>query len=482
MISNNIQNKAVSFIEPTTAPSQSNDLGDKPLNENDTSTDFQQIANNTITATDKEAPISTEDATKIYQTTQAVIKKLENYNTDENIEITEEDVTDFKDIYLLVLNTVQTQVEDKIDNLTKEIAYLDLSSVNGIEDILTKADLIEGFRELEQATQEGLTQLNTLINPEDSQTTNIDQGLMQDIKFQVNNFMKQQQDTILENRNLEQSTNTLPNNTNFSTIPSTITLEPTTQSDMISMQDLQELKVISYKEAPSINLISPDNTPEEPQNTPAQETELLAIEPQSTEESGALVIEDKPTNHNASHSDSSSPQNQFGAAFANQALVNLAPTNTQNVKIETVNINDLSNYLQDQIETAPTNQAQEIRLQITPDSVGKIDLVITKNEHNEVTVEMSFHSKAGLETIKHELKDAIAELREVLKSKDLDLSKFEVKESSSSHTSYDGSPNTGSSNQAREQQKHKLQNTIPEWVKQKESSSIVSFKEIIEGI
>ena len=478
MISNNFQNQPFSFLDSVaTTHIKSNALDKESIS--DSNSDFEQIANDTITSANKDTKISAEDTAKIYKAAQAVIKKLEDCSEGQTIEITEEEVADFKDVYFLVLNTVQTQVEDKVDSLTKEIAYLDLTSINGIEDILVKANLIEDLRAVGKGAEDGLKQLAALASPEELEANGIDLGLMKDIKFQVNNFMEKTQNEILAN-----------NHSND--IHPEITLAPDLKpnannqgyQDRALIQDLKELKIQSYKEAPSMDTLESIDVELRFAKSDAEENSSPLIEkpePQ-TKEPEILALETNEHSNTSSDSASSSSHDQFGTAFAKPTQVNLDISQKANVKFETVNINDLSNYLKDQIQSAPQNKAQEIRLQITPDSIGKIDLVITKNEHNEISIEMSFHNKAGLDTIKQELKNIIAELREVLKSKDLDLSKFEVKESSSSHTASDGSHNTTSFNQAREQQKHKLQNTIPEWVKSKESTTQASFKQIIEGI
>jgi hypothetical protein len=425
-----------------------------------------------LASADKDTKTSTEDTAKIYKVAQAVIKKLEDYSEDDAIEIKEDEVKDCKDVYLLVLNTVQTQVEDKVDNLTKDIAYLDLNSANGVEDILTKANLIEGLRELEKGVQDALKQLTPLIKPEELEQTSIDPGLKNDIKFQVDNFMAKAQNTILDKISLAPDLE-----------PSDIKIQG--YQDLALIQDLKELKVQSYEEVTTENDIETIVSQESMESSPVLHQEASPITEKleaQIKEPEILAPEASGQESATAHHGDSSAHDQFGAGFASPTQINLVSSEKANVKFETVNINDLSNYLQDQIHEVPQNKSQEIRLQITPDSVGKIDLVITKNERNEVTVQMSFHSREGMDTIKQDLKNTIAELREVLKAKDLDLSKFEVKESSSSRTSYDGSGSTTSFNQAREEQKHKLQNAIPEWVKQKESTTQVSFKQIIEGI
>ncbi len=463
MTTNGINNQTFSFLDSITSNSKPKDLVEKPLLEKQSQQDFEKVADKTFEpqVNDK---TSTRDTVRIYQAAQKAINKLKDDGNE--IDIKEEDVEDCKDVYFLVFNTAQTQIENRIDGLTKEIAYLDLNSANGVEDILTKANLIEGLRGLEQGVQEGLKQLTALTTPEELEPCAIDAGLIQDLKFQVDNFIQEAQDHALANNGTElQLAQDLKasdsQNLNY--------------QDLSLLNDLQHLTVQEYNESSEdsdatdssltelSDILSPDTKAEE---------KLSSKEPE-------ILAGDNPThNHDPAHHG----HQEFGSGLYNPTQVNLASVDKSSIKFETVNIKDLSNYLESQVRDIPQNKTQEIRLQITPDSIGKVDLVITKNEHNEISVQMSFHSKEGLDNIKQDLKNTIAELREVLKSKDLDLSKFEVKESNASRTAYDGGASTGSFNQAREEQKSKLQNTIPEWVKLKESSTQVSFKQVIEGI
>jgi hypothetical protein len=47
MISNNVNNQAFSFLDSVAANPKPNALGDKPALDNDSDTDFEQIANDT---------------------------------------------------------------------------------------------------------------------------------------------------------------------------------------------------------------------------------------------------------------------------------------------------------------------------------------------------------------------------------------------------------------------------------------------------
>lgn len=474
MISKGINNQNLLLIN-TANTSKPNGLGEKPSLENNKDEAFTQVAESTLTTSDETQ--NTKDTVEVYQSAQKLINKLKDYQETNDIEFTEEDkVEDFKDIYFLILNNTQTQLDDKIENLTRDIAYQDLQSEGGIENILTKANLIEGLRDLEQGVKAALEQLNSLTNT--SNEHGLEPSLVNDLKFQVDNFIQKSQDQIINNGDIH-----IANEANLTSDLKTHNQQ--NYQDLLALGKTFKLEIKDYKEItskPEENidptlLINPEET-----NPITQGTSERTNTPKVLEAKQEIHISLAPEQHDSGSAHADSQQQHFGSAFAHNIGTESVLAPSIEVKVETVNIKDLTNYLEVQVQETPVSGTQEIKLQITPDSIGKVDLTISKNENNEITVHMSFHNRDGLESIKHDLKDAIAELREVLKSKNLDLSKFEVQESGTSRTAYDGESNKSSFNQARDEQKQKLQNTIPEWVKQKDSSKHVSFREIVEGI
>lgn len=471
MTPNGINNQVSSFLDSIASKAKANGLGDKPLLEKQSNQGFDKVIDDTVQPQSNDKT-SSRDSADIYKAAQKAIDKLEKYssnNNDDDTDIKEDDDKDYKDVYFVVLNTAQTQIEDRIDHLTKQIAYLDLNSANGVEDILTKANLIEGLRNLEQGVQAALKELNALGSADGSEANTIDPGLMKDLGFQVDNFIQKSQEKTLAKADLSLAPD----------LKASDSQNPSYQ-DLALLKDLKHMTVKDYKEFTE----DTDETNTAPLETletilPKDNSKAESKTTTASKEPEILATESIAHNHDASHP---GHQEQFGSALSNSSQIDFGSTDKVSTQFETVNINDLSNYLEDQVSTIAPNKTQEIKLQITPDSVGKVDLTITKNEHNQVSIEMSFHSKEGLDSVKQDLKNTIAELREVLKSKDLDLSKFEVKESNASRTAYDGESSMNSFNQAREEQKNKLQNTIPEWVRQKESSTKASFKQVIEGI
>ncbi len=469
MTPNGINKQVSSFLDSIASKAKPTGLDVKSVSEKQSNQGFDKVIDDTNEPQKNDKASSRDNIAKIYKAAQRAIDKLKNDDNDEDQNIKEEDVEEHKDVYFLVFNIAQTQVENRIDDLTKQIAYLDLNSANGVDDILTKANLIESLRGLEQGIQSNLKQLTALANSADLEASTIDPGLMKDLKFQVDNFIQGTQDQALTHNDKAELT----------LAPDLLPTQDTSYQDLSLLKDLKAT-IQNYQESSDEDSIDDQSTIVSEVVLPKEDSKAEEEKANAANKEPELLATEGVTHHQGSAH--SGAQDQFGSAFSNPTQVNLVSSEKLSIKSETVNINDLSNYLEAQVRDIPQNKTQEIKLQITPDNIGKVDLVITKNEHNEISIKMSFHSKEGLDSIKLDLKDTIAELREVLKSKDLDLSKFEVKESNASHTAYDGGSSTSSFNQAREEQKNKLQNTIPEWVKNKESSTQVSFKQVIEGI
>ncbi|MDD9897835.1 MAG: flagellar hook-length control protein FliK [Candidatus Melainabacteria bacterium] len=179
--------------------------------------------------------------------------------------------------------------------------------------------------------------------------------------------------------------------------------------------------------------------------------------------------------------DSSSADSTGGEALlGSQQEVQTTNVVKMPTRTDTVKPIDISAYVQEQVSELPKNSRQEIKLQLNPESLGKIDLTISKNENNEVSIRMMFHDAKTLTHLKTDLKDNLVELKEALKLKNLDLSKFEVGQSKSSSTAYDSQQQQSESyNEARDEQKDRLLNTTPEWLGMAED---ISFEEVQENI
>lgn len=145
-------------------------------------------------------------------------------------------------------------------------------------------------------------------------------------------------------------------------------------------------------------------------------------------------------------------------------------------QLETVNIDELKELVQNRASEAKQHAKQEIKLQLHPQDLGQVKLEITR-ENNEITISLMVENDLALKSLKQE----IAELNNSLKFKGLEIKEIEVSKSSDQMLSGDqqGSSNY---NEAKEEQRNKYSDTLPNWVKADQSSEKTSFGSYFEGI
>lgn len=468
MLTNQVKNSTSLFSSPDTTDNTTatNDL---TLS---TGSNFHSIVEQNTIDIDKAGNTCNIDRVEIFKVAASILKEITKLFTQEPGKVNKstkelDDIKKYSDIYLFVLSTLQNQIEDKVENLTKEIAYLDLNKAGAVDKILANADLIENLRGLEENIKQFSQNINleSTANKEElnSATIKLDTHLKEDLGIQMESFIAQLKEASQkpEQPALDESPapgiKLLENqiDTKFHEVTDRKIAE--TSREDSSSEDFS----IKYKTDFSIN--DKEESNQGNANHEKKEKQDFHLEIKSV---------DLFTDPN---------QSDVAFTYSNNAIIDSNPIQFT-TKVETVNINELSSYLETQITEAPHNSQQEIKLQLNPENYGKVDLTIVKNENNEISVKLVFHNRESLELIKQDLKDSILELREVLKSKNLDLSKFEVGESSSSNTAYSGDSRSNSFNEAREEQHKRLYDTLPEWVKDIESIKQASFGSILEGI
>lgn len=466
MLSNQVNNQSFLFI----SPSANNDKVTAKDAETNPENKFQEIVEQN-TSTESTEDCNKPDRVSAFKAASAVLNKVKDL-TDNNEDSDSKELDDIKkyaDIYMYVLSTLQNRLEDKAENLTKEIAYLDINKAGAVDAILANADAIEKLKGLEASAQKLLQNLdpefgNADLSQSSTTTIKLDADLEEDLNIQIESFISQAESSPeeqpLEVTATEQSTLTATESKNES-----FELK-TNKAGNEKLSNLKDSKLQVDNKEPILNQQNNTDSKGDEGKSKKDDKKGLEAEVKLVD----LLAEHNPSDHSLSFSS------------LNTSTISSPEPTKLTTKIETVNINELSNYLQNNISEAPRNSHQEIKLELSPDSHGKVDLTIIKNENNEISVKLVFHNKDSLELVKQDLKDNILELREVLKNKNLDLSKFEVGESNSSNTAYGGEPKSSSFNEARDEQRKRLYDTLPEWVKDGESIKQGSFGRILEGI
>jgi len=199
------------------------------------------------------------------------------------------------------------------------------------------------------------------------------------------------------------------------------------------------------------------------------------INPQSDEQSGSdesLIdlthsLEDTEASafdtnaDGASHEELMSQHNM--AELQTQALVNDASVNKAE-QITTVNIDQLDTYLSEQLIKMPSGTREELKLTLSPDALGSIEMNIVK-ENNNITIHITVSNHESLDLLESKMDD----LKSLLQSRGLE-SKIELSETAKS----DDQANSGAKDQKQDtesqteqEQKDKLRFLQPEWLKQK---------------
>lgn len=163
------------------------------------------------------------------------------------------------------------------------------------------------------------------------------------------------------------------------------------------------------------------------------------------------------------------------------SFVNLqqTPGNSKTVMIkETVNINKLDSFILDRVTQISNNKKETLDITLTPGDLGKVQISITRH-NDKLEIQMHFSSQESMDSVEHKLN----ELQHSLKAKGFDAEiKVSAENSSSNANNSNQGQQPGSFNEARDEQKEKILNTAPAWLKNTDSNHTASFAEALEGI
>lgn len=489
---------------------------------------------------------STADPVKVNKAAKDIVNKVKKLASGEKIDESNDEIDvdddELNAIYFLLLNVIETRLDEHVDKVTGDIAHINLNVEGAVEKILAHAELIDATKDLALKIQ-SVTQdlLGSQIDIPDLDIE-IDPIQLQAINTDIDNLVHEYQQAFNPGLNLEFDTGAAND---------TITVGQKLRG-LVDLVKPEEIKVVEIKnEQVSLDGKRPVNPlelqvqykPEHldgkalPEQAPkviyelpvakagdikagdevvikadlpeladrlnlgevvrvqakgASETKIdlnsikeeIGFERETLAPVRPRLIMHESTKHFEGvddvemvdaeidvqvedlMADSSSSDSSGGEALlASHQEIQAATVIKMPAKVDVVKPIDISSYLQEQVSELPKNSRQEIKLQLNPETLGKIDLTVSKNENNEISIRMMFHDAKTLTHLKTDLKDSLVELKEALKLKNLDLSRFEVGQSRSSSTAYDSQQQQSESyNEARDEQKERLLNTTPEWL------------------
>ncbi len=135
---------------------------------------------------------------------------------------------------------------------------------------------------------------------------------------------------------------------------------------------------------------------------------------------------------------------------------------------------EVIHIVHDKVMAAPVNTQQVLRFQLHPKDLGNITITITK-EAKGVTIQMVVDNDAALSSLKQDISSLSSSLRDKgLELKDIDISKASSEGTSSQQQQ------RGDFNEAREEQKKRMNEGQPFWLSEEATKS--SFETQLKGM
>ncbi len=371
------------------------------------------------------------------------------------------------ELLLLMLNVLKSNLNQDIEKLTQKLAAIDTSNENAINNIINLSSEIELKQELQKNLMELSGELTQTIGPSSTNPDPEIQALLnkalnmnQEARLEESNLIFTAQNEIQEQLVIDTNLNLQPTNP----IIDSEEINKTMSLDFLKMmRELLKVKAENTNpsetiaDGKSIDLLKMDSV-----NNIANEAQEWDFNENGSQEESSMEDSSPELISNMSSGNEELANNNAVLYSLNQVEIH----NFENPAPIKLPITQVVPHIRAEIETLTKAEPaiKEIKLQITPDEFGKAELTITRNDKNEINIKITFADEGALTKAQDILKDSVLELREVLKQKNLDLSKFEVAESSSSkHLDHN---NSKDSNEAKEEQKNKYAYSTPNWIKE----------------
>ncbi len=339
------------------------------------------------------------------------------------------------------LAKVENQVNSEIETLTKKIVSLDLSTQDGVKDIINLSNQVEKLQNLEANIKEFTEKLEA-------------------IELEDQDSLKPEIKSLIENK-------------------------VQTKIEEIKNLDLQEIKakIDTSKETKDIKAILDEIKANLKQTESQKSTEFhvkvlkeAEFKPESnrkmdfsTADIEILEIEETQTE-----------KQEKGFDFTNDNFETLFPKEIKasDVKIKTLSkpvaIKQLPELIQKETGNMKANSRQEVKMILDPENLGRLQLNITK-EDNQIHISMLVRTDEAATKLEQKIND----IRTALKDKGFEAN-IEVNKSDADNSSQSQQSGKNESNEARDEQKEKYLNQIPEWIS--EDIKNLSFEEALEQI
>jgi hypothetical protein len=142
-----------------------------------------------------------------------------------------------------------------------------------------------------------------------------------------------------------------------------------------------------------------------------------------------------------------------------------------------VSLNELPNTITREATKVTPGSKQEITMSLSPGDLGQIELSISRGADNKLEIKMVFTQDNAMNTVENKL----TELRTILRSRGFEA-QIELSKSESTSTDNFNRPGQDSFNEAREEQKERIMDTMPAWLRPDDLLNSTSFKSTLQQI
>jgi hypothetical protein len=435
--------------------------------------------------------------------------------------IAEDKKSEDEEVNYLVLSEMKKQIDNEIEEISKAIAGLDLSTADGINEILELSDRLESLRAIEGIV---LSKIEAIKLPSSAQLSLDEVELVSETSssIKLENLSQDSIEVSVEQPNKEKVQDYIAKNIDDLVDVKTEALKldnsetPILQSldDKIgnfenNLKSIKNLsKSLEGQESESKNLVLESTKNAEVKEVKIDQASLdpklaknlqdqdriLMISGDMSEDLAIPGTEEPAMIPNMQDSFGSEMSDMEADSFNQQAqsdtpqLVQVNNSETKNTDIFKVNsriqihknpvsLNELSNVLSREVTKVNPGAKQEITMSLTPGDLGQIELSISRSANNKLEIKMVFTQDNALNTVEHKL----TELRSILKSRGFEA-QIELSKSESTSTDSFNRPGQDSFNEAREEQKDRILDTMPAWLRPDDETDSPSFQSTLQQI
>lgn len=393
------------------------------------------------------------------------------------------------------LDRIDLKVSSEIETLTKEIVNLDLNSSEGIAEILEISNNIESLQNIEKAIDDIKTELKALVNIEANsikekeikpelellleskidtklnQLKQVDTALSKEIKLELKTEVKGtatesleeaiKPEVKIEKIDLEKASIQLEQKIVLKQAPkeAQVTVEEAESSDIKKVLDEVKASLKQERAAKELNTKKPETNTNNFNVKVLQETEVKTNTNKDLNYTKAQVevLELKETSSSDTQQESDFSNDNFETLFHKEIKVS-------NIKIKSltkpVAIKQMPEVVAKEVQDVKPGAKQEVKMILDPDNLGRMQLSLTR-EDNQIHISMIVRTDEAQTKLEQKINDIKAVLKEKGFEANIEVTKSDT---NNSNLSQQNQGNTSQGNEAKEEQKEKYLNQVPQWI------------------